>query len=76
MKIRDIYEWKGIPIVTIILTIISFTISCMVCFVLPERFGEFCLQTKPEHIWQYENAFAFCDRNVCNCNMFSSGYME
>lgn len=53
MKIRDIYEWKGIPIVTIILTIISFTISCMVCFVLPERFGEFCLQTKPEHIWQY-----------------------
>lgn len=53
MRIRDLYRLEGKPIVTMSLAIISFVMSCVVCYVIPERFNVFCLQTRPEYMWQY-----------------------
>ncbi len=53
MKIRDLYKIKGFPYVTTVLAVISFILSCIVCYLIPEQFGSLCLQTRPEYMWQY-----------------------
>ncbi len=53
MEIRDLYGLKGKAIVTITLAMISFIMSCLVCYVISDSFEDICLQTRPEHVWQY-----------------------
>lgn len=51
MRIRDLYKIKGVPVVTILLTIISFISSCIV-WMVPELYGVLCIETRPQNIWQ------------------------
>lgn len=52
MKIRDLYRIKGVPLVTIILAVVSFVLSCVV-WLRPEWYDYLCIETRPQHIWQY-----------------------
>lgn len=52
MKIRDLYRIKGFPIVTAVLVIISFAMSCVV-WMIPELYDYLCIETRPQYIWQY-----------------------
>ncbi len=52
MKIRDLYRIKGFPIVTAVLVIISFVMSCVV-WMIPELYEYLCIETRPKYIWQY-----------------------
>lgn len=52
MRIRDLYRIKGFPVVTVVLTVISFLLSCTV-WLIPERFDYLCIETRPQYIWQY-----------------------
>ncbi len=53
MKISDLYRIKGFPWITVVLAVISFILSGIVCYLIPERFGMFCLTTRPHYIWQH-----------------------
>ncbi len=53
MKISDLYRIKGFPIITVSLAIISFIMSCIVCYLIPNQFDMFCLSTRPAYVWQY-----------------------
>ncbi|MBO4988425.1 MAG: rhomboid family intramembrane serine protease [Lachnospiraceae bacterium] len=52
MRIRDLYRIKGFPFVTVILSIFSFVISCVV-WLQPELFDFLCIETRPKYFWQY-----------------------
>lgn len=52
MKIRDLYRIKGFPIVTVVLAIMSFVLSCVV-WVKPELYEYLCIETRPTYMWQY-----------------------
>ncbi len=52
MKIKDLYRIKGFPIVTMILVIVSLAMSCLV-WMIPEWYDLLCIETRPQHIWQY-----------------------
>lgn len=53
MKISDLYKIKGVPVITALLTAISFIMSCIVCYFMPEQFDNICLSTRPAYVWQY-----------------------
>lgn len=52
MKIRDLYRIKCFPIVTMVLVVISFIMSCIV-WMMPKLYGYLCIETRPQYIWQY-----------------------
>lgn len=52
MKIKDLYRIKGFPIVTVMLVVISFIMSCLV-WMMPELYDSLCIETRPQYIWQY-----------------------
>lgn len=52
MKIRDLYRIKKFPVVTLVLVMISFIMSCMV-WTMPELYDYLCIETRPQYIWQY-----------------------
>lgn len=52
MRIRDLYRIKGVPFVTVVLVIISFVMSCVV-WLMPELYDYLCIETRPQHMWQY-----------------------
>ena len=52
MRIRDLYGIKGFPYVTVILSIFSFVLSCVV-WLNPELFDFLCIETRPKYFWQY-----------------------
>ncbi len=52
MKISDLYRIKGFPVVTIVLVIISFIMSCIV-WMIPSLYECLCIETRPQYIWQY-----------------------
>lgn len=52
MKIIDLYKIKGFPIVTVVLAIISFVLSCVV-WMIPELYNYLCIETNPQYVWQY-----------------------
>lgn len=52
MKIRDLYRIKGFPVVTVVLVIVSFVLSCVV-WAKPELYEYLCIETRPTYMWQY-----------------------
>lgn len=52
MKIIDLYRIKGYPVVTMVLAITSFIMSCTV-WLIPELFDYLCIETRPQYAWQY-----------------------
>jgi len=52
MRIRDLYRIEGFPVVTLVLALISFSMSCLV-WMVPELYDVLCIETRPQNIWQY-----------------------
>lgn len=52
MRMMNLYRIKGVPLVTIVLTLVSFVMSCAV-WLVPEWFDYLCIETRPQYVWQY-----------------------
>lgn len=52
MRIRDLYKIEGFPFVTVILSVITFVMSCVV-WLEPELYDYLCIETRPQYFWQY-----------------------
>ncbi len=52
MRIKDLYKIEGFPFVIVILSVITFVMSCVV-WVKPELYDCLCIETRPQYFWQY-----------------------